>query len=237
MLDTPPLSGALSNRRDGVSASHRTHSWVHSEELRRAAGCIKHPVHGHPEELLLTAQELLDQIRHKLDGDSAGIRDHLAELPAPEIADLINQLTLAEAASLIALLPAARAIEVCDQPTLRRRSAILEQIDPPLAATILDGLSADQRATAFRQMGQHECHRLLPTLRPESRAEVEHLLHYPAHTAGGIMTTEFVRLDPTMSVAEALKQIRSVARDRESNLCLLRAGTRHRQIARSGLAP
>ena len=45
---------------------------------------------------------------------------------------------------------------------------------------------------------------------------MERLLQYPQHTAGGIMTTEFVRLDPRMTVGEALKHIRSVAREKES---------------------
>ena len=45
---------------------------------------------------------------------------------------------------------------------------------------------------------------------------MERLLQYPHHTAGGIMTTEFVRLDPTMTVGDALKHIRSVAREKES---------------------
>src|SRR5262249_30615708 len=36
------------------------------------------------------------------------------------------------------------------------------------------------------------------------------------HTAGGIMTTEFVRLEPKMTVSDALKHIRSVAREKES---------------------
>src|SRR6266542_777322 len=53
-------------------------------------------------------------------------------------------------------------------------------------------------------------------LRPEVRAEVERLCQYPDHSAGGIMTTEFVRLDPTMKVGDALKHIRAVARDKES---------------------
>jgi len=48
------------------------------------------------------------------------------------------------------------------------------------------------------------------------RAEVERLCQYPPHSAGGIMTTEFVRLAPTMKVADALRHIRSVARDKES---------------------
>jgi magnesium transporter len=48
------------------------------------------------------------------------------------------------------------------------------------------------------------------------REEVERLLRYPDHTAGGIMTTEFVRLAPGMTVGDALKHIRSVAREKES---------------------
>jgi len=65
-------------------------------------------------------------------------------------------------------------------------------------------------------MGLHECHRVLPKLNPEIRKELEGLLQYPAHTAGGIMTTEFVRLDSKLTVAEALKHIRAVAREKES---------------------
>jgi magnesium transporter len=45
---------------------------------------------------------------------------------------------------------------------------------------------------------------------------MERLLQYPDHTAGGIMTTEFVRLEPSMTVSAALKHIRSVAREKES---------------------
>ena len=65
-------------------------------------------------------------------------------------------------------------------------------------------------------MSQHARRRVLLNLRPIVLVEVEHLLEYPAHTAGGIMTTEFVRLDPTMTVGDALKHIRAVARDKES---------------------
>ena len=65
-------------------------------------------------------------------------------------------------------------------------------------------------------MSPHERHRLLPDLSSDVRAEVELLLHYPPRSAGGIMTTEFVRLDPGMTVAEALARIRTEACDKES---------------------
>ncbi len=65
-------------------------------------------------------------------------------------------------------------------------------------------------------MGEIARRRLLPKLSAEVRAEVERLLQYPPHSAGGIMTTEFVRLDPAWTVGDCLKHVRTVAREKES---------------------
>jgi magnesium transporter len=164
----------------------------------------------------MTAHELLDHCRMHLIEDPEGIRGHLVDVPEPDVADLLNQLTLAEAATIITLLPLARAAKICDQPSLRRRSAIIEQLAPDLAAPLLEQLSADQRLAIIRGMSPYEHRRLLPKLPAAVRAEVEKLLTYPERTAGSIMTTEFVRLDPQMTVGEALKHIRAVAGEKET---------------------
>jgi magnesium transporter len=114
------------------------------------------------------------------------------------------------------LLPLPRAVEVCDQPTLRRRPALFEQVEPALAACLLEGISADERAEIVHRMSVHGRRLLLPLLSAEARAEVERLLQYPDGTAGDLMTTEFVRLEPGMSVSQALGHIRDVARERET---------------------
>jgi magnesium transporter len=160
--------------------------------------------------------KLLERIHLRLDESSVGISQQLAHLDAADLAELLNQLTIVEAATVISLLPVPRAVELFDQPVMRRRAAILEQLDPNRVAQILEGLSADERTDIIQKMGLHECHRVLPKLNPEVRKELEELLQYPAHTAGGIMTTEFVRLDPKMTVGDALKHIRAVAREKES---------------------
>ena len=161
-------------------------------------------------------EDLLERIRLRLEESFTGIGEVVSDLPAADVADLLNQLNLAEAASVIMMLPVPRAVQVLDQPTMTRRAAILEQLDPARAARILEGMAADERTDIVQQMGEHERRRLLPKLKAEVRAEVERLLQYPDHTAGGIMTTEFVRLDPSMTVGAALKHIRSVARAKES---------------------
>jgi magnesium transporter len=140
----------------------------------------------------------------------------VADLPAADVADLLNRLTLVEAATVITMLPAARAVEVMDQPTMTRRAGILERLEPGRATQILEGLAADERTEIVRHLGEWERRRLLPSLTEETRAEVERLLQYPAKSAGGIMTTEFVRLHPGLTVGEALKHIRAVAREKEA---------------------
>src|SRR5918999_1256309 len=160
--------------------------------------------------------KLLERIHLRLDESSVGISHQLAHLDAADLAELLNQLTLAEAATVISMLPVARVIELFDHSEMRRRAPILEQLEPERVAQILEGLSADERTDVIQRMAPHYCHRVLPKLNPQIRKELEGLLQYPAHTAGGIMTTEFVYLNPAMTVGEALKHIRSVAREKES---------------------
>jgi magnesium transporter len=155
---------------------------------------------------------LLERIRLRLDESFVGIAADVAELAAPDTAELLNQLTLHEAAAVMSMLAIPQAAQLLDQPTLRRRSAIVEELEPGRAAKLVEALSSDQRTDIVRLMGEKARRRLLPMLTAEARSEVERLLRYPEHTAGGIMTTEFVRLTPEMSVGEALRHIRGVAR-------------------------
>ena len=165
---------------------------------------------------MITREDLLERIRLRLEDSFVGIGEVVAELQPADVADLVNELTRQEAAAVMSMLAVPRAVEVCDQPTLRRRSAILGQMDPARAGQVLEGLSADQRTEIVRGMGEISRRRLLPKLSAEVRAEIERLQQNPPHSAGGIMTTEFVRLDPAWTVGECLRHVRVVAREKES---------------------
>jgi magnesium transporter len=164
----------------------------------------------------MTARELAEHIKLHVHTDRPGIAAHFDGLPAADAADVLNALPRPEAAVVLELLPIARAAMIADQPTLRRRGAILEQLEPEKAAELLAAMAADQRVDVLREISPHECSRLVPKLDAATRREAELLLKYPPRTAGGIMTTEFVRLEPTMTVAQALQHIRGVARERET---------------------
>jgi magnesium transporter len=155
-------------------------------------------------------------IRLHLEEEPEGVRAHLADMPAPDIADLFNHLSLAEAATVLTLVPFQTAVAVCELPTLRRRGPLMEQLDPKLAGQILEKMAADQRTNIIQKMGAHAHRRLLPLLSEAVQAEVQRLLQYKDRTAGSIMTTEFVQLTPDRTAEQALAHIRSVGRDKET---------------------
>jgi magnesium transporter len=74
----------------------------------------------------------------------------------------------------------------------------------------------DQRVDVLREISPHEQRKLIPELTPELRSQAEKLLQYPDNSAAGIMTTEFVSLDPAMTAGQALAYLRATARNYET---------------------
>jgi magnesium transporter len=160
--------------------------------------------------------ELREALEECLEVLGAPLPQAFLELRLPEMAVVVDQLRLSEAAEVIRRLPSDVAIALLDFPDLNRRPRICERLPKELAGTILEALSSDERAYILREMSEHERHRLLPLVSNEVRREVDQLLRYQEDTAGGIMTTEFVRLRVEMTVQQALEHIKRVAPERES---------------------
>jgi len=163
-----------------------------------------------------TLEELRERINLRLEESFVSISEQVGDLAPADLVELLNQLNLIEAASVMTMLPVTRAVELIDLPTMTRRSAILEKLDPGRAAQIIEELSADERTDVIQQMGVTERRRILTRVSLAVKVELEHLLQYEEHTAGGIMTTELMRIDPDWTVGEALRHIREVAREKES---------------------
>ena len=179
-------------------------------------------------------KQLLERIHTRLDESQVGISQVVADLAPADLADLLNELTAVMNGNPKYVFWQGRG--TADSETKRLQGEMRELMkaagvyikgnvfhrfrDTAVDFWIGQGWSLTDVATALgdtvQKMGHHERHLILPKLSAEIRKELEGLLQYPVHTAGGIMTTEFVRLEPKMTVGEALKQIRSGARERES---------------------
>jgi len=84
------------------------------------------------------------------------------------------------------------------------------------AIELLKAISADRRAEIFRHLEAPSRDQLLAKLDVETRKSLNQLLSYPENTAGSIMTTEFVGVPSTWTVAETLQYVRRVESTRET---------------------
>ncbi|MGY4479278.1 magnesium transporter [Bradyrhizobium sp. USDA 3364] len=146
----------------------------------------------------------------------AGQHGDLAHARAPEIVDALNAQEPADAAKLLRSLPAEKAIEVLDLPGLDNTCEILAELPTDTAVSLLSGVSDDRAADIFKELVEPLRTTLLNGLNPETRNVISGLLAYPERSAGSIMTTEFVSVPSTWTIAEVLHHIRMVERTRET---------------------
>ena len=148
--------------------------------------------------------------------DPAALAARLAYEQAADIAEALNDHIPQVAAAILLNLPLDTAIAVLDTPSLRDTGEIVEAIPRDRVVPILTGMSADRVADLFHELGEPVRSDLLARLDAETKASVQQLLRYPEETAGSLMTTEFVSVPATWTVAQALQHVRIVERTRET---------------------
>ena len=143
----------------------------------------------------------------------------LSGFAARNIADsieLLNSFELEDAADALAELPIERAIDMFDRPELQRAGELLERLPAERATALLEGMADDRAADALLEIGAADRARLSGGLRSGTLEALRQLMHYPAHSAGSLMSTEFVSVPSHWTVAEVLAHVRRVERSRET---------------------
>ncbi|MBR1086345.1 magnesium transporter [Bradyrhizobium manausense] len=135
---------------------------------------------------------------------------------APDIVEAMNALEPDKAAAILRSLPAEKAIEVLDLPGLANTCEIIAELPTETAVALLSGVSDDRAADIFKELIEPLRTTLLNGLNPETRNVISGLLAYPERSAGSIMTTEFVSVPSTWTIAQVLHHIRMVERTRET---------------------
>ncbi|MCS6886315.1 MAG: magnesium transporter [Acidobacteriota bacterium] len=158
--------------------------------------------------------ELLDRLRMQVRSNPQTATEVIDQLKAPDAAEVINDLPLEDAALTISMLPVEEAVALFNEPSLERRHEILAKFELERAAAILSEMSSDERADVVRRLEMKYREQVLPLLPESVQNEIKFLLQFPPTTAGGIMSTEFIRIGPDISVSEALNHIRAVSKRR-----------------------
>ncbi len=146
----------------------------------------------------------------------ATLRDILATMNPVDIAFVFEDLGNEKTAVLFRLLPKELAAEAFVEMDEDTQELLIHGFSDTELKEVIDELYVDDAVDIIEEMPANVVKRILRHTDPDVRKQINEILKYPEDSAGSIMTTEFVRLRPKMTVEEAIKRIRRTGIDKET---------------------
>ena len=135
-----------------------------------------------------------------------------------DLADIIAELSPDEAAKLLARMPAEGAAPIFERLEEHEQEEIAELMPPESVAHIASEMAPDDRADFFSVIPDALEDVILEKLEkvdPEAAEDVREIEKWPETAAGHLMTTDYVQINPSATVAAALDAVRAFAREND----------------------
>ena len=162
------------------------------------------------EELFETVATLL------VSGGYQQLRSILSELEPFDLAEICEQLNESHLPLVFRLMPKDTAAECFTNMDSDLQELLIKRMSDAELRAMLDELFVDDTVDIIEEMPANVAARMLANSDPETREQINRILRYPKDSAGSIMTTEYVRLNKNMSVADAFARIRRVGCEKET---------------------
>ncbi len=144
------------------------------------------------------------------------IRDILVTMNPADIAAVFSGVEPEKLPLLFRLLPKELAAESFVEMESEEQEALIKGISDKELRQVMDELYVDDAVDIVEEMPANVVQRILAQADPEMRKEINEILQYPENSAGSVMTTEYVKLTPGMTVGDAILRIRRTGVDKET---------------------
>ena len=144
------------------------------------------------------------------------VRSMLNVMNEVDIASLLSELSDKELALAFRLIPKDKAAEVFANMNNSLQTYLVEIFTEKELKELLSDLYMDDTVDLLEELPANLVNRILDAVTPLDRRLINQLLNYPDDSAGGIMTTEYVDIHKTMTVAQTLAHIRETGIHKET---------------------
>jgi magnesium transporter len=134
------------------------------------------------------------------------------EMHPADLADVAEAMPFDQVPVFLAALPKERAADVLEYLDEELRTEVLEAMTAQQAAALVTEMNPDERADVLEELDEERAEEIVEEMPAAARKETEELRRFDPDSAGGLMTTEYVSVEATTSVEEALRRVRVIAR-------------------------
>ncbi|MEE2882622.1 MAG: magnesium transporter [Planctomycetota bacterium] len=152
---------------------------------------------------------LIEEIRSCIDSADTGegLRRVLEGIRPEDIADILDDFDPNEKLKVFAAIGTEAQAEVIDETDATSREQVLENLDVNRLKKILEEMPPDEATDLLNDLPQGQRREVLAEMEPSTTVELLRLMQHPPHSAGGIMTLDYIAIDPGLSAEDSLIRI------------------------------
>ena len=159
--------------------------------------------------------ELLDVLLSE--GRLKELKEELIERPYADIAEFIMQYDDEKiTVKIFRILPKDISADVFAYLDIESQQWVVERITDKEIQQLMDDLYVDDAVDFLEEVPANIVRRVLANTDKETRDVINRFLKYPENSAGSVMTIEMVELHDSLTVGEAIKNIRRTGVDKET---------------------
>ncbi len=159
-------------------------------------------------------KEYLDELREAIaEGRDRNLLEELKEMHPADIAEIFDELKLAEATYLFKLIESEKAAEVMIELSESDRAKLLATLtSQEIAERVIDNIDSDDAADVLAELSPDKQSEVMSHITDEEqRNDISDLLRYAEDSAGGIMAKELVSVRRSWTIARAIREMRRQA--------------------------
>ena len=142
--------------------------------------------------------------------------ERLAQLHPSDIADILEDLAPAEREAVLRTLDEEVAAETLEEVEPKLQKSLVQALDSETAAGIVEEMDPSAAADLLAELPDERSEAILEEMDPEERQEVKELLEFREDSAAGRMTTDYVAVPQTATVADGIRALRGFEGDPET---------------------
>jgi magnesium transporter len=150
----------------------------------------------------------VSKLKQAISGDNEQLKATLGEYHASEIAILFESISKDDRQRIINLLDVEIASEVISEMHEEAHpEELLLQLHPDKRTEIVEELDYDDATDIISQLEEHEQKEILEDLSEDDASNIRNLMSYDEETAGGLMNTEFIKINLNLTKKDAIDEI------------------------------
>jgi Mg/Co/Ni transporter MgtE len=135
----------------------------------------------------------------------------LSHLHPAELADIIEDLSGRERSAIFHALDTETAADALEEIDPKIQKALIETVTAEKASDIVEEMSLSDAVDLLADLPEERAEEILEGMEHEKAEDLRELLVHSDETAGGLMTTAFLSLNPGVTVETAIARLRAEA--------------------------